>query len=133
MKKIFPFFLFLAVMLFNAFMVHSLKHEKVPFLNTKSVEAMAWEEMINPNWSDMRIFSTDCKCLPLPEDDSGEILQGETLQCSYYFTSSNTETCGDSQHGLGRCYQIRSLCSIPLCDRFIWMDVDSVATWYIHP
>ena len=124
MKKIVPFFLFLAVVLVNAFMVYSLKHDRLPFLNMKIVEAMAWEEMVNPYWDGMRLILTECRCF------DGQI--GQTLQCSYYADMSY-ESCGDGQHGLDRCYYFGQIGIRPLCDTFIWLDVDPVETWYIHP
>ncbi len=130
MKKFVPLFLFLAVVLVNAFMVYSLKHDRLPFLNTKSVEAMAWEEMINPYWEDMKLFRTECTCLVATAFGyQPGALSGETLRCSYYDTSG--ESCGNNQQGLGRCYANGQIGTTPLCDLFIWLDADG--TWYIHP
>ncbi len=123
MKKFVPLFLFLAVVLVNAFMVHSLKHNRLPFLNTESVEAMAWEEMDNPYWEGMRIIRTICKC-------NGDSPRGETLQCSY-LADTGAESCGDGQHGLDRCYENNHIGITPLCDVFSWQDEDG--TWYWHP
>ena len=131
MKKIAFYSFLLAIMLFNAFMVHSLKHDRLPFLNTKSVEAMAWEEMINPNWSYMGLFRADCDCLS-SEDNPDEILHGETLQCSYYALPPQYEPCGDNQHGLDRCYSFLGVGLTSLCDRFIWRDADGMTEYY-HP
>ena len=131
MKKFVPLFLFLAVVLVNAFMVYSLKHDRLPFLNTKSVEAMAWEEMINPNWSAMRIFNADCYCA-----SGGD--SGETLQCSY-FAPTDKEPCGDSQHGLDRCYEFGQMGIESLCETFYWWDPFEITienpdgVLYYHP
>ena len=124
MKKFVPLFLFLAVVLVNAFMVYSLKHDRLPFLNTKSVEAMAWEEMDNPNWEAMRLINADCRCA-----DSNAC--GETLQCSYFADTSN-ESCGDGQHGLDRCYEFNHMGIRSLCDDFYWYDIDSEWTEHRH-
>ena len=124
MKKVVPFFLFMAVMLFNTFMVHSLKHDRLPFLSTKSVEAMAWEEMNNPNWLAMRLVIVDCLCL-------SNSLVGETIQCSYLAPSQN-ENCSEYQQGFDRCYDYGHIGTVPLnCASFIWLSLDG--EWYIHP
>ena len=124
MKKLSLYLFLLTVVLVNAFMVYSLKHDRLPFLNTKSVEAMAWEEMINPYWEGMRLIHTVCEC----DGNGGE---GVTLQCSYFADMSN-ESCGDGQHGLDRCYEKNHLGITPLCDTFSWLDAD-LETWYHHP
>ena len=130
-EKVVPIFLFMAVMLFNAFMVHSLKHEKVPFLNMKSVEAMAWEEMDNPYWEGMRLIRTICIC-----NDSGNT--GETLQCSY-LADTGAESCGDGQHGLDRCYENGQIGVRSLCETFSWWEPNYTTpehpfgAWIYHP
>ena len=127
MKKVVPFFLFMAVMLFNTFMVHSLKHDRLPFLSTKSVEAMAWEEMDNPIWEETKLINVDCACF---SECGYEYAVGETLQCTYYDVVQNV-SCNNSLHGLNKCYEMGQLGIRPLCDTFIWCDLDGVL--YIHP